>query len=170
MRYVIDFDRTLFDTDSMTRVLDGRLPALVRGEAVFCAGELARFVYPDALQFLEHDLRKRIMVSVVAPTTSVPTNIAFQRAKIEASGILPFFDVVVVSDQCLKGPILARRFSLVEQRSLTFVDDMAEQICSVTTHCPRIRCIRIDRSLRSGNGGNVIASFAELPDLLRRTH
>lgn len=173
MRYIIDFDRTILDVDSMKRVLgDEGIQRIIAGLEFFKPGELSPFVYRDAYAFLRDDTTQRTLLSLVASTTEMPTSLSFQCAKIMASGIREFFPTRIVEEAPLKGPILAQfcRANGILFSDIIMVDDLAEQLDSVIQDCPGARTIRIDRSLRSGNGGNVIASFAELPDLLRRTH
>ncbi len=170
---LIDFDCTLFDTDAMKVALgEERIRRVIAGLEFFRRDELSKFIYSDARAFLASDSSRHTLISLVAPTTTMPTSLSFQSAKISASGILSYFSLRIIADEAYKGPIVSRHCASlgIDPQHVVVIDDRQDQLDSVTEHCPDARTVRIDRTRSFGNECNVIASFADLPRLLRRIH
>ncbi|HYE23443.1 MAG TPA: hypothetical protein VEA92_03300 [Candidatus Paceibacterota bacterium] len=190
MRYFLDFDRTVFDTDAFKRSMSKR-PTLL---------ELLRQFDAAAVEFLRHDpnhTRRRkflrtwgtflshgrftftpdelrhFLYSDVEPflhshtCTIVTYGVrAFITAKVTAalSG-LPVTDVVYTSRK--KGRTIAR-LCAAEEGPCTFVDDMHFQLESVSAWCPNVHVIEIRRNKDAGDGRwPVIHSLDELDQQTR---
>ena len=192
MTYFLDFDRTIFDTESFLPYLAG-FPALShlrtaihsvlmkgRGQTLssdedreelwktinemykdgsleFKDRELAPFVFPDAVEFLEEHGSQSVVV------TSAGFDNLFQERKLTSSGVAALVvhtEFVIAGNP--KGPVIAKLLELYPA-PYVFIDDLVPQINSVALSCPSVTAyeMRRDRALGAGKYP-VIQSFAEL--------
>jgi hypothetical protein len=172
MRYFIDFDRTLFDTDSFIAYLAERpdvgaatqqeemaLAALLDarakdGSLTFEPGELSRFLFPDAAAFLRE---KENAVTII--TFGNP---ALQEIKVKSAlyGI-PRMSVMYTG-AVRKGAFLAPHTHLHE--GAIAVDDSPLELELLAESCAPIDLYEIRRDSGAGDGRwPVIGSLAELP-------
>lgn len=192
MTYFLDFDRTIFDTESFLPYLAGT-PALSHlrtsvhavlmkgrgqglasdedreelwktinelyqnGNFTFQDGQLAPFVFPDAVQFLEENGKDCVVV------TSAGLDNAFQKAKLKSSGVgaaVAHTEFVVAGHP--KGPAI-QKLQTQYSGPYVFVDDLVSQIDSVAMVCPDVTNYEIRRDRAQGAGKYpVIQSLAEL--------
>lgn len=169
MTYFLDFDRTLFDTDPFKEYLQERLgvvgateaefyakltEALKSSESMFARGELEKFIYPDAREFLEARAQKTVIVTYGNPD--------LQRAKIESALATLQVDALYVG-AVRKGEFMRDRVSSYVG-PYAFVDDTVVELENMKTHCPDIPCFEMRRDGEAGDGRfPVIRSLAELP-------
>lgn len=172
--YFLDFDRTLFDTNSFIEYLRSRpgtehlftqdakvpiLQALGRmsesGTLSFAPGELSRFVYPDVPEFL------RLLGNEATILTR--GNPEFQRIKVASSlAGIPRISALYVNEE-RKGSFLAPRLDSYGGH-VVFTDDTLDELESVSMHCPRVRSFEMRRDDAPGDGRwPVIRSLSELP-------
>lgn len=172
MRYYLDFDRTLFDTDSFITSLAERpelreaakLPAAEfapelnrmtkEGTLTFAPGELSRFLFPDAASFLRE---KENAVTII---TSL--NAAFQESKVKSAltGI-PRMSVMY-TDEVRKGEYLAPHTHL--HAGAVLADDSVVELEILMEKCPSLKLYEMRRNGKEGDGRwPVIRSLAELP-------
>lgn len=184
MKYFLDFDRTIFDTDAFKRSMAKRPTLLVLLRQL--KGAIVEFFAPDTkttrrrrflrtwgtflshgrFSFTAYEL-KEFLYSDVEPflrthdCTIVTYGVRmFITAKVtSALTDLPVADVVYTSRK--KGRTI-RRLSK-DQGPCTFIDDMVFQLASVSTWCPNVRVIEIRRDKKEGDGRwEVIHSLDEL--------
>lgn len=174
MMYFIDFDRTLFDTNSFIEYLrlrpgtehlftdDAHISVAQTlgsmsetGALSFAAGELAPFVYPDVPEFL------RMLGNEATIVTS--GNPVFQQIKIASALVgIPRISALYVGDEP-KGPFLALRHARYGGTQI-FTDDRPIELESVAVHCPSIRLFEMRRDGAQGDGRwPIIRSLSELP-------
>lgn len=172
MRYYLDFDRTLFDTDSFITSLAERpelreaakLPAAEfapelnrmtkEGALTFAPGELSRFLFPDAASFLRE---KENAVTII---TSL--NAAFQESKVKSAltGI-PRMSVMY-TDEVRKGEYLAPHTHL--HTGAVLADDSVVELEILMEKCPSLKLYEMRRDGGEGDGRwPVVRSLAELP-------
>lgn len=172
MRYFLDFDRTLFDTDSFIVYLSERpdigsitqqeemtLAAILDerakdGSLVFEPGELSRFLYPDAAAFLRE---KENAVTII--TFGNP---ALQEIKVKSAlfGIPRM--AVMYTGGVRKGEFLAPHTHLHE--GAIAVDDSPLELEVLAGSCAPIQLYEIRRDGGKGDGRwPVIRSLTELP-------
>lgn len=145
----LDFDRTLFDTDKFyewigeNRVL--RLTQLTSREIP--PPDFSQFLYDDTVAFLQ---RVRGTHKLILLTYTI--NIVLQEMKMQGSGILEYFDeVIMVSGENggLSGKGTAAREFLMRVNEPgwehVFIDDSPHNIDEIKRMNPEISCIRIDR-------------------------
>lgn len=172
MTYFLDFDRTLFDTsaflayvlerDNLSRLLSlsevemaTELNSLTaKGLLVFAPGELDRFMYPDANDFLRKNHGNCAVVTA--------GNVELQKAKLESAFHSdPSLPIFYNGDE-RKGTFIARMIDSYEE-PLVFIDDKISELDSVALHCPQVQLYEMRRDGASGAGTHtVIHSFNEL--------
>lgn len=172
MNYLLDFDRTLFDTDAFKRALLVR-PELAgfspleemdlaaelntrsrEGRLAFAPGELAEFLYPDVRPFLEA-YRDRVRIVTFG-------NPDLQRIKIESAlAGLPAIEYWL-THEVRKGAYLANCELGGDPHAL--IDDAPLELEILDASCPHIEGIEIRRDGAPGDGRwPVIQSLADLP-------
>lgn len=139
----LDFDRTLFNTDQFydwlgvdrySRILD-----LLAG--TIDAPDFSMMVYADVTPFL---VKAKKTHRLVLLTYSLNTTL--QRRKIRGSGLVSFFDDVIMT-QGSKG-IEAKNYLIRTEhaeKGHTFIDDTPKNIDDMKTENPEIRTVRIER-------------------------
>lgn len=173
MRYFLDFDRTLFDTDSFKRYLASRdhdasitgepeedvarrLNELVRsGTLSFALGELAPFVYEDA----------RLFLTAHADEVTIITfgNVEFQRIKVESALSQEYAAQSLYTGDVLKGDFLSSSPSYAGERAW-YVDDRVHELERMQETCPQIVAYEMRRDGGEGDGRwSVLRSFNDLP-------
>jgi FMN phosphatase YigB (HAD superfamily) len=152
----LDFDRTLFDTDQFydwlgeerfSRILD-----LSAGKIE--APDFRAMIYPDTISFLEQAGEAYRLVLL-----TYTVNIALQRRKVRGSGIVPFFDDIIMT-QGSKGLEAKKYLTRMDASGWSvctdcagraggehvFVDDAPENVDDMKTINPEIATVRIDRT------------------------
>lgn len=173
MTYFLDFDRTVFATDPFKEYLYARpelaehsraqeadfaraLNEKVRaGDLAFAEGELARFVYPDAAEFLRAHGDDAVIVTF--------GNAALQQAKVEnALRGLPLRGVHYTGDT-RKGDYMRERIGAYDA-PFAFADDTPHELEGMRAALPEVALFEIRRDGGAGDGRfPVIRSLAELP-------
>lgn len=155
MRYYLDFDRTVFDTDAFKAAYSAQLAAYDAGAPIsFEPGELSRFLYPDAAQFLRE---KENAVTII--TFGVAS---FQEAKAKSAlyGI-PRMSVMYTGD-VRKGAFLAPHTHL--HAGAVLADDSPEELEILAAECPQLALYEMRRDGGEGDGRwPVVRSLADLP-------
>lgn len=153
MRYYLDFDRTIFDTDAFATYWQQRSQDDGGQDGVFAPEELGRFLYPDAAQFLRD---KENAVTII--TFGEP---AFQEAKIKSAlhGI-PRMSVMYTGE-VRKGEFLAPHTHL--HNDAVLVDDSPEELAVLAHECPELLLREIRRDGEVGDGRwQVVRSLGEV--------
>ena len=171
MRYYLDFDRTLFDTDAFIASLRQRpdlahiaalpypefLAALGAqakdGSLVFAPGELSPFLFPDATRFL----REKENAVTIITYGDVP----FQEIKVKSAlhGI-PRMAVMYTGD-VRKGEYLAPHTHLHEDAIA--IDDAPLELAIFAEKCPRLGLYEMRRDGAKGDGRwPIVGSLEEI--------
>lgn len=165
MRYYVDFDRTIFDTDAFIIAMAERLqvpaselPAVLKegltsGTLTFADLELRPYVYPDALAFLREKENAATIITF--------GNRVVQEAKIKSalSGI-PRLSIMY-TESLHKADYLAPHTHL--HQGAVLVDDRWEELEKLSKMCAPLELREMRRDERRGDGRwQVITSLAEL--------
>lgn len=172
MRYYVDFDRTVFDTESFkdwVRDIKGHgelkscpredlspmIGELIRsGVLSFEAGELSRFVFPDAATFLRE---KENAVTII---TFGDPFVQEYKAKNALYGI-PRMSIMYTGD-IRKGNYLAPHTHLHEGACM--VDDTPLELEILASECPKLALFEMRRDGGEGDGRwPVVRTLSELP-------
>lgn len=137
MKYLLDFDRTLFDTDAFVAQVerDGRGGALLT-PGIWDQYHVQDFLYADVLSWLKTVAREDVYI--VTALAGGDEAAAFQRAKLASGGFNELVtDTHFVSG--LKGEVvaeIAKQFP--PEEPIVFVDDRIEQCLSVQACAPQV--------------------------------
>ena len=166
MRYYLDFDRVVFDTDAFVAYMRARgdgpdiemnahLSGLAEdGSLSFEPGELSRFLFPDAASFLRE---KENAVTII---TSGNRTLQEMKAKSALYGI-PRMAVMYTGD-ITKGQYLAPHTHL--HKDALVADDSPIELEALAHACPELALYEVRRDGMPGDGRwPVIRSLAELP-------
>ncbi|MES2668686.1 MAG: hypothetical protein V4644_03300 [Patescibacteria group bacterium] len=169
MRYFLDFDRTVFDTEAFkayVRDLPGNealqacsseelTPAIYAMEDLtFEPGELSRFLYQDAASFLRE---KENAVTIITYGKKQHQ----QKTTKSALHGIPRMSIMY-TDFVRKGDFLAPHTHLHTDALL--VDDTPEELEILARECPKLTLYEMRRDGRAGDGRwPVVISLATLP-------
>ncbi len=135
----IDFDRTIFDTDSFYNHLE----QAVLVDQIKDASDLnlAAFVYPDTISFIWNARQAGYL-----PYLITYGDRTVQQTKVRMSGLESLFVNVFYVEQGSKGDFI-RAFlnSFVSCEDIAFIDDLPEHINGVRTRIPQSKTFLICR-------------------------
>jgi hypothetical protein len=146
MKYLLDFDHTLLDTEKLKQqtAKDGRLDLV--GTPEFWKHYAVRdFLFPDVIPWLQSKPKESLHIVTAFKPSQGPQAKAFQEAKCMSDGFSDHFESVTVMEG-EKGTVvveIAERFSVGE--SVVFVDDRLSQCLSVKEHLPHAYCFLMVR-------------------------
>ena len=171
MRYYLDFDRVVFDTDAFVTYLKGKpgwetlIPesatdlnayladAVYKGSLALEPGELSRFVFPDAATFLRE---KENAVTII---TSGDRTLQEMKTKSALYGIPRM--AVMYTENVHKGDYLAPHTHLHSDAVLA--DDSPAELEILAARCPLLTLYEVRRDGMPGDGRwTVIRSLSEL--------
>jgi len=146
MILLLDFDHTLFDSGRFRKslcfetidhnFLPSRAMSILR--LLFFRYNLAQFLFPDTLHFLEnHAEHHRVLITY--------GNKIFQRLKVAKSGLMSYFDEMIYTGSIMKGDIAYSKFVDRGKDPIVFLDDRVAQLASMKARCPHIIAVRIKR-------------------------
>jgi len=142
MRYVLDFDRTLFDTERSYVRFEER--GLVAGDpAAWEVLDSAEFLYPDTRQFLERTRGVHPMAVLTFADTETygPANSVFQRTAVERA-VGQYVDEIV----CTEDPDKSKHVSLFRSgEPVVFLDDTPAMLECVAAAHPHVLCVHVRR-------------------------
>jgi FMN phosphatase YigB (HAD superfamily) len=150
MRYIIDFDRTLFDfAQFVARVeADGRRTELATPK-IWQYYNVSDFFYPDVLSWFESKLREELYILTAMTPSYGPEACEYQREKLARSGLVELVSDVtfMVGEKGSHAAAIANRFPPHEP--IVFIDDRIEHCLEVTAAVPRATCCLMvrDRSV-----------------------
>jgi hypothetical protein len=162
MKYLLDFDRTVFDMEGLYRAIEQRNPGVDLGTVASLKGiDLEQFLFPDALDFFStHDTADIEIVSSGVGLTG-QWEVKYQTKKIELSGIAQYVHAIhVVADSKIS---TIKRIAR-ESDAVTYVDDHPEHVASAVHHISGLIVVHIDRTgeLTTIAGAKTIATLSDL--------
>ncbi len=147
MKYFLDFDRTLFDTDAfVVQVEDDEKTDLLSTPQAWQHYQSVPFLFHDAIHFLKD--KNPSDITIVTAVTEVAGKDAhgFQKAKVEQSPITEHVGnfVYVVGE---KGEIMKElTANIPTDETIVFIDDKIEQCLSVKQLVPHCHCFLMVRN------------------------
>ena len=170
MKYVLDFDRTLFDTEALYAafVRDGvdytqLSPDMLQGY------QAADFLYPDTVPFLQQHQPSDVMILTAYNTAYGAQARAFQQAKVEQVPIRDLVSDIHYVEQDKAQSMRTIAADCVAGEQLVFVDDLLEHCASVKAAVPHCHCFLMQRqasSLTPPPGISIISSLHQIDELL----
>lgn len=168
MKYILDFDRTLFDTESFYRASEaaGFHPEAL-DVAVWQQLQVTDFIYSDALTFLKQQQPKDVVILTATSEYKYgPAVTAYQKAKVEQEPVNTLVSEVVYVDLD-KGPaIQSIAAHWEEDEPVVFVDDLLANCLAAVEVLPGCRSFVMTRGSQLPNHPlsviSRVADFAEL--------
>ena len=147
MKYLLDFDRTLMDTDRLRAAAEDEEKLHLVGNPDFWEHYNATdFLYTDVIAWLvSKDVADVHILTAYKPSQGELAKL-YQEGKIGSGGFSDHVGGVTVMDG-QKGPVaagIARQWK--EEELVVFVDDLLEQCVSVMGALPQAHCFLMCRS------------------------
>lgn len=169
MKYILDFDRTLFDTDSFISQVeaDGKRSILVTTE-IWSHYNARDFLYKDVLDWLLSKNKSDIQILTAVTADLGDKADSFQREKLNSANLKKFVSstTFVTGEKGQSVAEIAKQFPLEEK--LVFVDDRIEQCLSVKETMSEVICCLMvrDKSLigevKMVNNLKVVSTLADV--------
>ncbi len=142
MKYILDFDHTLFDTarfvhDAAEHKKNGTLIT----PDIWDSYDASSYLYDDVIPFLESIGKEHVQILTAVTTSLGPLSTEFQKAKLYRSGIASFVkEILFIEGE--KGDHVKRMY---EHTPTVFIDNMLSQLKSVQELCPEVEVVQIIR-------------------------
>lgn len=141
MKYLLDFDHTLMDTEALkSEALHRGTTRLVGTTDFWEHHSVTPFLFSDVLPWLESKSRESFHILTAFKPSQGPDAEEFQRAKIASDGFSNLVDSVTVMEG-MKGEwaaTITSRFPAHEP--VAFIDDRLDQCLSVKEALPHVHC------------------------------
>ena len=165
MKYILDFDGTLFNTKGLTEaVIEAQLTDIHTTPEVFDQLSPRDFLYEDTIDFLSRCTDQVYILTMMSPVDG-PYYKEFQHRKVNDSGIGEYVTEIVYMEG-LKGDSVTR----LAEGSTVFLDDRYAQLASVAETCPEVRVVQmlrpdLDREVYPGVA--IVHNLTEFEDLVK---
>lgn len=168
MKYILDFDRTVFDTDALYKRLDEQKRSTEAGTlaSLESLGDISDLVFSDAMIFFTAHNKTDLCIVSSCKGKSGNWERTYQEKKIEHSGISKFVDQVLVVESGKVAVIseLVKKFS----EDTVFVDDMLEHLETLNSVDKNLKLVQIKRNPLASTGNfPVISQLSELDAIIR---
>ena len=174
MKYILDFDRTLFDTPAYyQKVAELKLEEIQFDPEIWKQIEADEFLYEDVIDWLSTKSQEDLYILTAVNPNYGDGQGTHQKGKLTGSKVEELVSDVVFT-QGLKGEHvaeIAKQFPPDE--TIVFVDDMLEQCVSVKNTLPDTVCCLIvrDESLIEKvdipEGIKVVRCLSEVDDIIK---
>ena len=167
MRYIFDFDHTLFDTDRFSVAAEPyKADGLWVTPAIWDILDASSFFYADTVPFLENlDPTDVTLLTAWTPVLGSEAY-EFQKVKVERSGIQDLLTEV----QIVEGDKGSHVRELYDGRATVFVDDRVDHLLSAKKHCPDVQVVQMIRpgvgDLPTDQAVPVISNLNELSNVI----
>lgn len=142
MKFIFDFDRTLYDTDKQNVALENISDEGARySPQVWEKLEPKDFLYPDTVSFLRELNSKDVIILTAWSDRLGLEAFQFQKVKVERSGVMEFVNELIVMEG-EKGPFVK---DLCDSEPTIFVDDSIAHLLSAKQHCPEVKVVQMVR-------------------------
>lgn len=174
MKYLLDFDRVIFDFDAyIADVKKHGLDDIYVTPHVWDTLVVSDYLFTDALEFMKKTPKEdMVIISAMSPHLG-PEAREYQKRKLAESGMENFVSKVVVMEGD-KAPHAEKHYT--GGNATVFIDDKLEHLESVKNHIPEIVCIQLVRpggSLESGVSNSekipVVENFYEVSDIIKKS-
>lgn len=165
MKYLLDFDRTVFDMDSLYEEILRVNPDKTVGTIESLEGiDLKQFLFADAVSFFQNKEKENIEIISSCFGKTAQWDKQYQIEKINRSGVQNFVAAVHVVEKSKVDTIR----ELTRGNSAVFVDDHPEHVKEVTTQMADVKVLYLDRKNTGVNidGSSYITTLAELDAIM----
>lgn len=164
MILALDFDRTLFDTDSDNAAIAlANVSHLIGDPAVNSIVDPAPFLCTDVIPFLESRNQEEVYIVSAVTARFGPRSADYQRDKIEKAGVASrVAEVVLTGDSKVEAlrDIAARHSG----KRVAFLDDRTDVLIEVHNALPNVVVVHMSRD------GAKVMSDAVLPETIPSVH
>ena len=166
MKYLLDFDRTVFDMEGLYKAIDRHNPDAVLGSVESLEGiDLEGLLFPDAIEFFNTHPKEQMEIVSSGFGLTGQWEVSYQQKKIELSGVAKYVNAIhVVADSKIS---TIKRIAR-ECDDVTYVDDHPENVQNAIQHIPGLSVVYLDRTGKGVQiaGATSITSFAELDAII----
>ena len=166
MKYILDFDRTVFDMDALYEKIESVNPGVEVGTVESLKDiNLEELLFPDALDFFSLQDQENIQIVSSSFGLTGQWDLEYQKIKIEKSNVAQYVsDVHVVADS--KISTIKRIARNVDQA--VYVDDHPEHVLNAMQHISGLTVVYINRKNEQPEipGVKTIRSLAELEGII----
>lgn len=163
MKYVFDFDRTIFDMESLYRTIAKVNPTAELGTIGSLEGiDIASFLFSDAIEFFEQHDPQLVDILSSGHGKTGQWDPVYQAEKVKRSRVAELVNRVHIVPQD-KVAVL-QEIAINQTGPVVFVDDHIDNIKRVATALPDIHVVLIDRAgeITVNTTTPLIRSLAEL--------
>jgi len=143
MKYILDFDRTLFDTKAYVETVEraGLTMAERITPDIWDTYHVRDFLYPEVIEWLQSKPKADIHILTAISPKLGPRATEFQTQKLHSGDFLQLVDGItfMIGD---KGSYVK---DIAGSSPAVFVDDKVSQHISVKDHAPAVHCALMQR-------------------------
>tara|TARA_B100000508_G_scaffold70522_2_gene55021 strand:- start:295 stop:816 length:522 start_codon:yes stop_codon:yes gene_type:complete len=173
MKYILDFDRTLFDVEGLYLALEEKEQRHLAGttESLLLL-DPADFLFPDVIDFLKKHKKEDLFILSSSQGITADWTEDYQAEKIERTGLSEYVAEVIVMKGG-KGEFVRDLVADFPEDNFAFIDDQAEQCISVKNMSPEVECFVVKRDDENReldetvDGFRIIKSLFDLSKLLQ---
>jgi len=147
MKYILDFDRTLFDTERLYAAFanDG-VDRNILVPDIWQSYQAKDFLYDDALEFLQSHTPDDLIILTAYGTKYGDQVKQYQQAKVAQEPVLSLVKQIyyVESDKVAQMQVIRAQFDLAEQ--LVFADDLLDHCVAVQSCIPNCTSLWVRRT------------------------
>ena len=173
MKYLLDFDHTLMDTEALKIAVakEGRL-SLVGTPELWNYHSITEFLFLDVLPWLATKPKDSLHILTAFKPSQGPEAKAFQTAKIASDNFSDLFASVTVIEGLKGEPAVEIAKQFLPHEQVVFIDDRLDQCCAVAAALPSAWCflMRRNNDVPEGvpAGIRVVSSLAEVDDSINK--
>jgi hypothetical protein len=171
MKYILDFDRTLFDVEKLYQELEAIGKSEIAGtQESLSLIPMSDLLFPDVLDFFNEKNSDDIYILSSAKGLTAQWETDYQAAKIAATGI----DAKVCQVRVVEGKKGAEALEIAHlfssEETIVFVDDRLENCLDVKSVLPKVYCFLVIRDEvipeydYAGVGVSVVHTLTEVND------
>lgn len=156
MKYILDFDRTVFDMESLYQAIAKQNPDATLGTVESLEGiDLEQFLFADALEFFVQHAAENIEIVSSGFGLTGQWELAYQTEKIRRSNVTQY----VAKSHVVTDSKIAEIKQIAESaKEVVYVDDHPENIANALENIDGLQVVYIDRS----GEGKVITGAATI--------
>ena len=174
MKYILDFDHTLLDTDRFVAQVtaDNREDIRIT-PGIWQFYNVRDYLYEDVLSWLQSKTKSDVHILTAMTPSLGPESCDFQREKLHSGNFTELVESItfMIGEKGKAAAEIAKRFPPHEP--LVFVDDRLDQCLSVKVAIPEAHCFMIvregDLSVAVPPEVSVVSNLAEVDVIMNKS-
>ena len=167
MKYLLDFDRTVFDMDGLYLAIAATNPDATLGTLDSLENiDLEALLFPDALEFFATHEQLQIEIVSSGFGLTAQWDVSYQTAKINRSNVAKYVSAIhVVPDSKIS---TIKRLTRDSETDVLYVDDHPENIKTAVSNISHLKVVYLDRSGAGAviPGATTISSLTEIDAII----